>query len=990
MYMRLWWKEARLFWPIWAFLILAAGVAQLLMHQYASPEFRGTMLGPLAILWASLNAFAVGAAAFAGERETGTLRLLDLLPAPRPVVWAGKASFAIVTTTALAAVLLGLAALDAPGTLERWRVRDGLDPVSLGALMFQGLAWGLLCSAMLGSALLSAVSALGITAIVHLVTTAVASEPSISPASQLAATPAILAASLVAFAWDWRTRRAMLGTLAFAGKAALGLTAIGLALAAPFTGVVPSLPELALDVAPAVLIALVAVLAWGRLNRLGRLGLRLRLPIEVTWDARPREDTERLRPSIKPAALPELCEMTSIAAPVPEAGRFLGSAILSADRPRPRSRMAELRSLIWETMREGRRTWLTLLAIGLVCPAILLGSSGRFHFEEPFLPLASNGLIAVVAGVSVFGLENRRRSFRFLVHHGARPGLVWLAKLMAWSFGLAVIWSPLAYLVVHDPGPPSAVEHWTLLALLLPLGFSVGALCGMAIPRGITALVVAMVLALAGGGGEVGLVRVGMLPAWGMLVLPAALLAGTWAWSGDWLLDRPAPGRWVRLGLTVALTLAMVFTGYTGWRAWSIPDIGPIPPPTAWAVASVPLPTDLNAADLYREAGRLLQGMTFRVVRVERTAQGVTREPFDLDAHPEIFDPIRLATARPDCRFFEPDRLDLRRRGFLPPMRELADAVAAHARGRSRRGDLGAAWDDIVLLLRMARHLDQGAVMDLTREALEIEWQALEIAREWAGNPGQTPDRLRAAILSYLALPPMTPAEESVRGEGLLVERTLQLPADDLKSWLLDTRVRTASGGKVSPQDILRIDLIASPWERARAVRLVREAVAEEARYVSLEPWKRPIGPPSVIEQGSSPEKEGFSLAALLVPRIEGSRTTNDRNEVARRALILVLAVREWQLRHDGRFPDRLDDVVPDPLPSLPRDPYTGRPFGYTTFGRIVGHRPPRWPRLDWSPETRLIYSAGSDGRDDLGLFYAAGADISGDVAFPVFPVPAL
>jgi hypothetical protein len=306
-----------------------------------------------------------------------------------------------------------------------------------------------------------------------------------------------------------------------------------------------------------------------------------------------------------------------------------------------------------------------------------------------------------------------------------------------------------------------------------------------------------------------------------------------------------------------------------------------------------------------------------------------------------------------------------------------------------KRGDLAATWDDIVLLFRMARHLSQGAVVDLMRQALDIEKQALDLAMEWAGAPGQTPDRLRAAILAYLALPRMTPVEESVRGEGLLVERTIQLPADDLKDWLLEERGRNMPGSSVSPWDSLRIDLIAAPWERARAVRLTRQATSEEARFVSLQPWKRPMGPPAVIEEGLSPERESFSLATLLAPSILRSWAANDRNEVARRALVQVLAVREWQLRHGGRFPDRLDDLVPDTLPGLPLDPYTGRPFGYTTIGRVAGYRPANWPRLDWPAETRLIYSAGPDRRDDQGQFFAVGVETAGDDVFPIVPVPA-
>ena len=54
-----------------------------------------------------------------------------------------------------------------------------------------------------------------------------------------------------------------------------------------------------------------------------------------------------------------------------------------------------------------------------------------------------------------------------------------------------------------------------------------------------------------------------------------------------------------------------------------------------------------------------------------------------------------------------------------------------------------------------------------------------------------------------------------------------------------------------------------------------------------------------------------------------------DHNEVGRRALVQVLALRAWQLKHGGQFPQTLDALVPEELPSLPNDPYSGRPFGY-------------------------------------------------------------
>jgi ABC-2 family transporter protein len=179
---RLWWKEYRVFGPVWLILVVAAALLQWLFLSANSLDSRNGALTIAALSWAVLYAFASGAASFAGERESKTLGFLDALPVSRWRLWLGKASFALVSTFGLALVLAGMAAV---GTVNR----DHLDNYSygrivrvFGTLMFEAAAWSLLWSSLSKNPLLA-----GVMGVLSLYVTAVV-------ATQVISSPAIRAA----------------------------------------------------------------------------------------------------------------------------------------------------------------------------------------------------------------------------------------------------------------------------------------------------------------------------------------------------------------------------------------------------------------------------------------------------------------------------------------------------------------------------------------------------------------------------------------------------------------------------------------------------------------------------------------------------------------------------------------------------------------------------------------------------------------------------
>jgi hypothetical protein len=449
-----------------------------------------------------------------------------------------------------------------------------------------------------------------------------------------------------------------------------------------------------------------------------------------------------------------------------------------------------------------------------------------------------------------------------------------------------------------------------------------------------------------------------------------------------------------------------LFGGYIAFRAWSVPDSPPIPAPFTWTnLTPEPTPSDRDAAPVYREAGRLywelqgsevvgvdpITGVESRVYRA-RGARG----PID-DEHPElvrrqILSDLHQASVRPECRFLDPSKLSIGSSLDLPPMNELAQTVNADFHERMRKNDLAGAWEDVEVLLRMAHHLSLLATDRTATESLQIESDALILARQWALDPGtkQTPEQLHAAITAYQNLPKVIPSAEVLKGEGRYTERSI----DEIDEY----KIIQLSGSSQSPDkrpsltSVLYAWLISPPWERERARRLARTMFPDLSENAALEPFQRDQQLLRNIHiiydfQGtysSSP------LLRLLVPWMIPSLNKEDENLVERRALVQIMAIRGWQLKHDGQFPHMLEKLVPAELPALPLDPYSGQPFHLIDASLRPTATPRSWPAsvkpTTWPQGTKLLYSVGQNQRDERGLESPSGW-MEGDIIFGIPPI---
>ena len=217
----------------------------------------------------------------------------------------------------------------------------------------------------------------------------------------------------------------------------------------------------------------------------------------------------------------------------------------------------------------------------------------------------------------------------------------------------------------------------------------------------------------------------------------------------------------------------------------------------------------------------------------------------------------------------------------------------------------------------------------------------------WAADSRQTAARLRAALDAYRKLPPMPGAADPIRAEAQIVRNTEKLPRSELIEEIL--LMLSEPRHEVHPIEKLRADVLTTPWELARASKAFRLLYGARIEEAQTEPWfagrmstqsgrewpklRTTSGPDARVIAPDELEQVFTStpLATLTLPVLESYIDLWNRNEVGRRALVQVLALRAWQLEHGGRLPGQLQELVSSGLlDALPTDPYTPKhPFGY-------------------------------------------------------------
>jgi type II secretory pathway pseudopilin PulG len=299
-------------------------------------------------------------------------------------------------------------------------------------------------------------------------------------------------------------------------------------------------------------------------------------------------------------------------------------------------------------------------------------------------------------------------------------------------------------------------------------------------------------------------------------------------------------------------------------------------------------------------------------------------------------------------------------------MRDAARAVAARAMWHLGEKRLDAAWQDIMALHRLARLVAQGHTLIEQLVAMAISGIACDATVTLLDSGQLTADQVRQVQRDLATLPPLANVARSLDQ----MERSAALDAFIYGATGGGNEMFTAISG-VQDTDFGNnvFNVVSVDWNlvlretNAWYDRLVAAAnIADRAaRATAMQKFDADIQqlvaqvrtPTSWLAGVVSRQQRSKLVASIMLgmflPAVNAAVAAEDRSNASLELLRLAAALAVYRAEH-GSYPERLDELVPGVLDSLPVDLFGGKPFAYKRDG--AGY---------------LLYSFGQNGGDDGG-----------------------
>ncbi|WP_437226663.1 hypothetical protein SH661x_004704 [Planctomicrobium sp. SH661] len=303
----------------------------------------------------------------------------------------------------------------------------------------------------------------------------------------------------------------------------------------------------------------------------------------------------------------------------------------------------------------------------------------------------------------------------------------------------------------------------------------------------------------------------------------------------------------------------------------------------------------------------------------------------------------------------------------------LARMLTARALLRLGENDVTGCTSDLMTCHRIASLLASGSPFDVSlAKAQVIDALAFQAERTMLESGRLNAEQLAELRKAFAQIPPMPPAALAADvGERAIIHQEIELLETDE-----DSRIGFFEDAEHQKEDASQIkSLDKTDWklavQRADEVHdLIVQALRTKDRNAQNELFQKLDEAYAQWEATVDQKTEDFSkaiqkdvpgmsrwigenMAMSLRPIYRQRRFAEDRDAVRRSIIAVGLALESYQREH-GKFPEKLEQLVPEYLDAVPVDAATDKPFSYTVEGE---------------DRARLV-SLGTNQMDDAGQFY--------------------
>jgi hypothetical protein len=358
--------------------------------------------------------------------------------------------------------------------------------------------------------------------------------------------------------------------------------------------------------------------------------------------------------------------------------------------------------------------------------------------------------------------------------------------------------------------------------------------------------------------------------------------------------------------------------------------------PTSWQEIAPPVPKHLDGTPLFLKAVKQLQAAQQKIplnVWVTYNAQV-------LEAARPALKTLRQALAFPHWRLGNPKNFFIRA-GIQPAfshLREFARLLSCEALERKRKGDVDGALESCQTILKLCRHMsDELYVLAFFVQRVIFSIGVVTLWERVLSDADASATAYRTMLAELRAWDIDRDFVRALKGERVL--------ANEMFEWLRsETQFNPLNVWKtIMSEDFIDLAFLLSPqnWLAenqlltlnfySELISVAQKGALHDRQQVHRtiakflqkcrKGWKMTLGKREISWRRYPLAEASVDICDQLLDRVT-------ETHALQRVTMTALALRLYR-KENGRYPENLRQLVPKYLPSVPIDPYDGKPIRY-------------------------------------------------------------